>query len=151
MGHASRPHCLLVFDTCRLQRRRQGSLSLETCCWARAPLHQWIIVLSESSDGQLAVIFDGMFLRWWNSMFHRNLLSVTLAPQNAALSARNVGTDTADRTVSTHHLDVQITTSQVWSRFEFSSWVMSTAHWAGLDLKPQPHGSSRRLSVNYWI
>ena len=39
-------------------------------------------------------------------MFHRNLLSGTLAPQNAALSARNVGTDTADRTVSTHHLNI---------------------------------------------
>ena len=33
-------------------------------------------------------------------MFRRNLLSETLAPQNAALSARNVGTDTADRELS---------------------------------------------------
>ena len=41
-------------------------------------------------------------------MFHCCLLSVTLAPQNAALSARNVGADTADRTVSSHHPNIQI-------------------------------------------
>ena len=35
-----------------------------------------------------------------------NLLSVTLAPQNAALSSRNVGTDTVDRTVATHHRNI---------------------------------------------
>ena len=35
-----------------------------------------------------------------------NLLSVTLAPQNAALSSRNVGTDTVDRTVATHHCNI---------------------------------------------
>ena len=34
------------------------------------------------------------------------LLSVTLAPQNAALSSRNVGTDTVDRTVATHHCNI---------------------------------------------
>ena len=35
-----------------------------------------------------------------------NLLSVTLAPQNAPLSSRNVGTDTVDRTVATHHCNI---------------------------------------------
>ena len=49
-------------------------------------------------------------------MFHRSLLSVTLAPQNAALSARNVGTDTADRTVSTHHHNAQIATPLIKSQ-----------------------------------
>ena len=103
MGHASRPHCLLVFDTCRLQRRRQGSLSLEHTAGHLST--NWSLYCLKLQMSTFKVIFDRMFLRW-NSMFHRNLLSGTLAPQNAALSARNVGTDTADRTVSTHHLNI---------------------------------------------
>ena len=69
-------------------------------------------------------------------MFHRNILSVTLAPQNTALSARNVGTDTADRTVPTHHLDIQFA-------FEVKldlalNFTLLRREQASLDVKPQP-------------